>query len=92
MKSKINLILSLLFAIVSSFSAVHQVQHLKSDHHSSNCSICIINKNIVSDDAIAIFSEVERAYFDKIDEIYITLHSELKPQLLKNRDPPPLFS
>lgn len=91
-KIKLNLFLSLIFALVSSFSAVHQAQHIQGDHHNSNCMICVIAKNIVSDDAIEFLEQAIKVHFDKIDDVFVQNYLDFKPSSTKNRDPPHLFS
>jgi len=62
---KFNVLLSILFAIVTSFAAIHEVEHIVHDD-SSTCLVCTVNNNLVSDDALKLASDVEVLHFEAI--------------------------
>lgn len=85
--AKLNILLSLLFAIVASFATIHQVEHIK-HHDSSQCLVCVIKHNLSSADAIKSVEIVKKCNFrDDFtqNKKFIAL---LKPQTTSNKDPP----
>lgn len=48
---KLRIFISLLFVIATSFSAVHELEHISGEHSASTtCSVCIIDDHLVSAD------------------------------------------
>lgn len=87
MKLRLNLLLSLLFAIVTSFAAIHEVKHIQ-HNDSAGCLICTVNNNILSADTPSFASQIERFHFEAI--VYgaslAFFHQETKSN--RNRAPP----
>jgi|GEM_PF-1445055 len=85
---KFNLLLSILFAIVTSFAAIHEVEHIKQNSDSSSCLICTVNNNLLSADAIALTADIEPLHFEKIAQDNSVSYSYRKINFNQNRAPP----
>ncbi len=86
---KFNVLLSILFAIVTSFTAIHEVEHIQ-HNDSSSCLICTLNHNLVSDDAIKFTSDVELFHFEEIFHKAPISHIHIETYSNQNRAPPVL--
>jgi hypothetical protein len=84
---KLNVLLSILFAIVTSFAAIHEVEHIK-HNDASSCLVCTVNNNLVSADTIEFEADVEILHFEKIAQESPTLCSYKKINFNQNRAPP----
>lgn len=86
---KLNILLSILFIIVTTLSAGHEVEHITLDDDSS-CLVCTVNNNLISADIIDISQTVEIIRFEKISQnnFISTLH--IKERNNQNRAPPSL--
>jgi hypothetical protein len=84
---KFNLLLSILFAIVTSFAAIHEVEHIQ-HNDSSSCLVCTVNNNLVSADAVQFTADVEIFHFQKIVQESSTSYSYRKINFNQNRAPP----
>jgi len=86
---KLNILLSILFAIVTSFAAIHEVEHIKHNDGSS-CLICTVNQNLVSDDAVLSISNVELFHFEAISHTAPISYLHIQINSNQNRAPPEL--
>lgn len=88
MKLKIAL-LSLLFAVVTSFTAIHQAEHVV-HKDASSCLVCTINQNILSGDAVSFVKNVELFHFEAAlkESLFSYLHVQI--DLNRTRAPPTL--
>jgi hypothetical protein len=84
---KFNLLLSILFAIVTSFAAIHEVEHIQ-HNDSSSCLVCTVNNNLVSADAVQFTADVEIFHFQEIIQESSTSYSYRKINFNQNRAPP----
>lgn len=86
---KLNIILSLIFAIVTSFTAIHEVEHIAHEHDTS-CLVCHVNNNLVPTDDIIKPIVVESIHFDKItyDDTLVAVYFQERNN--QNRAPPSL--
>jgi len=84
---KFNLLLSILFAIVTSFAAIHEVKHIE-HNDASSCLICTVNNNLVSADAITIAANIEIFHFEAIEQDNSTSYVYRKINFNQNRAPP----
>lgn len=85
---KLNILLSILFAIVTSFAAIHEVEHIKQNSDSSSCLICTINSNLLSADAVTLTADIELLHFEKIVQDNSVSYSYTKTNFNQNRAPP----
>ncbi|MCX6075396.1 MAG: hypothetical protein NTW78_00750 [Campylobacterales bacterium] len=84
---KLKLILSILFIIATTFTALHEIEHVK-NHDSSTCQICIVDNHSVSADVVVDFKEVELFSFESIFLQTLILNSQTKQTTYKSRAPP----
>lgn len=57
MKLKV-LILLLLFIITTTFASIHETKHIFDGHDASECPVCIVSHNLISDDLNIEFNEL----------------------------------
>ncbi|ABB43334.1 hypothetical protein Suden_0053 [Sulfurimonas denitrificans DSM 1251] len=86
---KLNILLSILFAIVTSFAAIHEVEHIV-HNDSASCLVCTINHNLVSDDAVISLSDVELFHFEAIAHNAPISYFYIQTNSNQNRAPPKL--
>ncbi|MCK9473306.1 hypothetical protein [Sulfurimonas sp.] len=86
---KFNVLLSILFAIVTSFAAIHEVEHIE-HNDSSSCLICTINSNLVSGDAVNFTADVELFHFEVIVHNAPVSYLHIQTSSNQNRAPPAL--
>ncbi|OHD88060.1 MAG: hypothetical protein A2Y52_00470 [Sulfuricurvum sp. RIFCSPLOWO2_02_43_6] len=84
---KLNVLLSILFAIVTSFAAVHEVEHIQ-HNDGSTCLVCTVNHNLLSADAVKLVSNIEISHFEKILQNNPISYLYLKTNSNQNRAPP----
>jgi len=84
---KFNVLLSILFAIVTSFAAIHEVEHIQHSD-SSTCLVCTVNNNLVSDDAVKLTSDVELFHFEAIAHKAPLSYIHIETSSNHNRAPP----
>jgi hypothetical protein len=84
---KFNVLLSILFAIVTSFAAIHEVEHIE-HNDSSTCLVCTVNSNLVSADAVKFASDVELLHFEKILQNAPVSYLHVRTYSNQNRAPP----
>jgi hypothetical protein len=87
---KLKVIISILFIIATTFTAIHEIEHVK-QHDSSTCQVCIVDDHSVSADIVDDFKDVE--IFSSAKEIPLNLISSLKIKRPANRSrAPPILS
>ncbi|MCK9453734.1 hypothetical protein [Sulfurimonas sp.] len=84
---KLNVFLSILFAIVTSFSAIHEVEHITHDD-SSTCLVCTVNNNLVSTDAVKFALDIEILHFEDIVQNDLISYPQARTNSNQNRAPP----
>ena len=84
---KLNVLLSILFLIVTSFAAIHEVEHIQ-HNDSSSCLVCTVNNNLVSADAVQFTADIEILHFQEIVQDCSTSYSYKKINFNQNRAPP----
>ena len=47
---KLRILISLLFVIATTFTAIHELEHIGGEHDSSSCQVCIVDNHSVSAD------------------------------------------
>ncbi len=84
---KFNILLSILFAIVTSFAAIHEVKHIE-HNDGATCLICTVNSNILSADAISFVQDVELSHFEAIAHNAPVTYFHVETKSNQNRAPP----
>ena len=88
---KLKLLLSFLFVIATTFASVHETKHISFDHESSDCQICIVSQNLLSDDINIDFSELTLLQFGETTLIVNTSY-KYKNLITKHSNAPPKIS
>jgi len=86
---KLNVLLSILFVIVSNFSAIHEVEHVVHESDPS-CMVCHINNNFASADVVDKHEAIEIIHFGKISQNGTVLSLYIQEKNNRNRAPPSL--
>jgi hypothetical protein len=86
---KFNVLLSILFAIVTSFAAIHEVKHIE-HNDAASCLICTVNNNLVSGDAVKIVLDVEIFHFENIAQNNQITYLHVRTNSNQTRAPPSL--
>ena len=84
---KLRVLLSLLFIIATSFTAIHEVKHLVHGDDSS-CLVCHVSDNLTSADIIDETKTVEIIHFEKVLESNTILTYHEKKHSNQDRAPP----
>jgi hypothetical protein len=84
---KLRLILSVFFIIATTFTALHEIEHVK-NHNSSTCQVCIVDHHSVSGDIIVDFKDIELFSFEQISPQIQILNFQTKQTTYKSRAPP----
>ena len=85
---KINVFLAILFTIVASFTALHEVEHIH-DGDGESCLISHVN-NLTPADTITKIEIVEIIHFEKIQHKTQDIKLHFKQRSNQNRAPPSL--
>jgi len=84
---KLRLLISILFIIATTATAIHELEHING-HDSSTCQVCIVDNHSVSADIIDDFTQVEIIRFNKISSIPLIKNSHKKDHSYQTRAPP----
>jgi len=84
---KLRLLLSILFIIATSFTALHEIEHIK-HHDSSSCQICIVDDHLTSADIVDEFKEIITFSFEKISSLTTISNIYSKNHSYQTRAPP----
>ncbi|WP_455757699.1 hypothetical protein [Sulfurimonas sp.] len=49
---KLRVLISILFIIATTFTAVHELEHIDGEHDSSTCEVCIVDNHTFSADVV----------------------------------------
>jgi len=85
---KLRLLIFLLFIIVTTTTAIHELKHIGHDHDSSTCQVCIVDNHSVSADIIDDFTQVEIIKFNKISPTLLVKLTHIKDHSCQTRAPP----
>jgi len=87
---KFKLFVALIFTIATTFTALHEIEHVE-NHDSSTCQVCIVDNHSVSLDVIDDFKDVELYKYDFFQSKSLTskLHINIKSN---HSRAPPLIS
>jgi len=85
---KLKILLSILFVLMTTLSAMHEIEHINHEHNSDSCQVCILNKNLVSSDLSIELNYVELFLFEALSLQKITSTVHTKKQTDQNRAPP----
>lgn len=86
---KFRILLSIFFLILTTFAAIHKVEHIIHDDNSL-CLICHVNDNLASADIIDTNKDIETFYFEKISDNNKVSNLHIKKYTDQDRAPPSL--
>lgn len=55
---KFKLLLSFLFVIATTFTTIHELEHISADHDAASCQVCVLGDNSLSFNLIDDFKDV----------------------------------
>jgi len=84
---KLKLFISILFIIATSFTALHEIEHIK-NHDSSSCQVCIVDDHLTSADVIDKFKEIDIFHFNEKISHNLVSHFKHKNHSYQTRAPP----
>ena len=85
---KLRVLISILFIIATTITAIHELEHINGEHSSSSCQICIVDDHSVSGDVVVSFEDVDLVRLEKIS-LKKSLYSFYnKSHTNQNRAPP----
>lgn len=84
---KLRLLISILFVIATTATAIHELEHIHGENNSS-CQVCIVDDHSVSADAVEKFKEVELFKFNSISPKNFVYAIHSKNHSYQNRAPP----
>jgi len=87
---KLRVLLSLLFIIVSTFSAVHELEHIEDQHSGSSCLVCTLAHNLVSPDNDFDLLSLELEYEKEIQSTHGSSNIDSKKNDNHSHAPPRL--
>lgn len=85
---KLRLLISILFIIATTATAIHELEHIHGDVDSSTCQVCIVDDHSVSADIVDDFKDVEVFRFDNIVLTHLVHRLHIKDYSYQNRAPP----
>ena len=85
---KLRLLISILFIIATTATAIHELEHINGGSDSSTCQVCIVDDHSVSSDIIDDFKDVEVFRFDNIALTHLVHRLHIKDYSYQNRAPP----
>lgn len=83
---KLRLLISALFIIATTLTAIHEIEHI--GHDSSTCQICIVDNHSLSADIVDDFTEVQIVKFSKINLVVLVKLTHIKDHSYQTRAPP----
>ncbi|WP_324172974.1 hypothetical protein [Sulfurimonas sp.] len=85
---KLRLLISILFIIATTATAMHEIEHIHEDIDNSTCQICIIDDHSVSANIVNNFKNVEVFKFENIILSNLVHKFHRKDHSYQNRAPP----
>ncbi len=85
---KLRVLISILFIIATTFTAIHEIEHISGEHDSSSCQICMVDDHSLSFDVIDKPKEVELFKFEAITFNNLLDNIHKKNHTNQNRAPP----
>jgi len=85
---KLRVLISILFIIATTLTALHEIEHIGGEHDSSSCQVCVVDNHSVSVDIIDEFQEVKLVKFEEITLANLVYTFHKKDHANQNRAPP----
>lgn len=87
---KFRLLLSILFIIATTLTALHELKHVE-NHDSSTCQVCVVDNHLVSADITVDFKNLEIFSFEAIASNDLTSYFYTQTPTNQTRAPPFIF-
>ncbi len=84
---KFRLILSILFVIATTLTALHELKHVE-HHDSSTCQVCVVDNHSVSADIVVDFKDLEIFSFEAVSSNNLISYFYTQTSTNKTRAPP----
>lgn len=85
---KLRILISILFIIATTVTAVHEIEHLTHEHDSSQCQVCTFDNHSISGDIVSVPQDIELFKFEKITSTKSLLNFHIKERTNQTRAPP----
>lgn len=85
---KLRLLISILFIIATTATAIHELEHIHGDVDSSTCQVCIVDDHSVSADIIDDVQKLIIFRFENTNAINLVYSLHKKDYSYQNRAPP----
>ncbi|PHQ65957.1 MAG: hypothetical protein COB99_00965 [Sulfurimonas sp.] len=85
---KLRLLISILFIIATTATAIHELEHIHGDVDSSTCQVCIVDDHSVSADIVDDFKDLQSFKFEQITLTNLVHSIHKKDHSYQNRAPP----
>jgi hypothetical protein len=85
---KLRLLISILFIIATTATAMHKIEHIHGDHDANTCQVCIVDNHSVSADIVDVFKDVELFRFEQVAVTNLVYFIHTKTHSYQNRAPP----
>ena len=85
---KLRILISILFIIATTITAVHEIEHLTHKHDSSQCQVCTFDNHSISGDVISVPKDIELFKFEKITSAKSLHNFHAKNHTNQTRAPP----
>ena len=85
---KLRLLISILFVIATTATAMHELEHIHGDHDANTCQVCIVDDHTVSADVVDELKGVELFKFEQIAVTNLVHRFHTKDHSYQNRAPP----
>ena len=63
---KLKVLISILFIIATTFTALHEIEHISGEHDSSSCQVCVVDDHSASADITDEYVNITLFSFDDI--------------------------
>lgn len=85
---KLRVLVSILFIIATTFTALHEIEHISGEHDSSTCQVCIVDNHSVSADIIDEYIHITTCSFDNISSLNQQVNTHTKKNTNHSNAPP----
>ena len=87
---KLRFLLSLLFIIATTFTAVHEIEHITGEHDTTSCEVCIVDDHSLAYDGIDDLKDTTLFSFESIR--YKKIHCFAPTNTTNQSNAPPYLS
>ncbi len=85
---KLRVLISILFIIATTFTALHEIEHVTGEHDSASCQICVVDDHLVSADIADEYINITIFSFDAISSVNQYSNTHTKKSTNHSNAPP----